>query len=208
MIPPGSFIALAEKTGQIGALTDRTTTLALEQLSAWSASGFPARVSVNLSAFMLVDLDLPDRLAAEAERNGVDPRNVILEITESGLFQNAANTMEILARLHMKGFPLSIDDFGTGFSSMEQLRRVPFGEMKIDGAFVRGAAENAKARAILESNANLGRALGMTVVAEGAETKEDWEVLREAGIDVVQGYLFAKPMPAPDARAWVSAFPP
>jgi len=208
MIPPGSFISSAEKTGQIGALTDHITNLALRQLSAWAESGFQTKVSINLSAFMLVDLGLPDRLSSEVECLGIDPQSVILEITESGLFQNPANTMEILARLHMKGFHLSIDDFGTGFSSMEQLRRVPFREMKIDGAFVRGAAENVKARAILESSANLGRALHMTVVAEGAETKEDWNVLREAGIDIVQGYLFGKPMPAADARDWACAFPP
>jgi len=173
MIPPGSFISLAEKSGQIGALTDRIVSLALRQLGDWTESGVQTKISINLSAFMLVDLDLPDRLEREAKRHGIDPQAVILEITESGLFQDAANTMEILARLHMKGFHLSIDDFGTGFSSMEQLRRVPFREMKIDGAFVRGAAENVKARAILESSANLGRALHMTVVAEGAETKQD-----------------------------------
>jgi len=208
MVPPGSFISLAEKTAQIGPLTDQITRLALLQLSAWAESGFQTKISINLSAFNLVDLELPDRLSREVERLGIDPKFVILEITESGLFQDAANTMEILARLHMKGFQLSIDDFGTGFSSMEQLRRVPFSEMKIDGAFVRGAAENLKARAILESSANLGRALDMTVVAEGAETKEDWGVLREAGIDIVQGYLFGKPMTAADARGWACAFPP
>ena len=110
--------------------------LVLKQCAAWGSAGLHTRVSVNLSAHMLVDLDLPDRMAREAGRFQVDPHQVILEITESGLFHDEANTLDILARLHMKGFPLSIDDFGTGYSSMEQLRRVPVAEMKIDRAFV------------------------------------------------------------------------
>ena len=120
--------------------------LSLKQCAAWGSAGIRTKVSVNLSAHMLVDLDLPDRLSREAERFQVDPRQVILEITESGLFHDAANTLDILVRLNMKGFPLSIDDFGTGYSSMEQLRRVPFAEMKIDRAFVRGAGKMQRPR--------------------------------------------------------------
>ncbi|MET1026641.1 MAG: EAL domain-containing response regulator [Dongiaceae bacterium] len=203
LIFPGTFIAAAEQSGQIGALTDRITTLALTQCAAWALSGLRTKVSINLSAYMLVDLDLPDRLARAVERYGIDPRRLILEITESGLFQDAANTLDILARLHMKGFALSIDDFGTGYSSMEQLRRVPFAEMKIDRTFVNGAGENAKAKAILQSSASLGRSLQMIVVAEGAETQEDWNTVRSAGVDLVQGYFIAKPMPAAAIPEWL-----
>jgi len=202
MIPPAAFIALAEEGGQIGPLTDHITMLALSQQAAWAKAGLHTKISVNLSAYMLVDLDLPDRMADEANRIGIDPQHVILEITESGLFQDAANTLDILARLHMKGFPLSIDDFGTGYSSMEQLRRVPFAEMKIDRSFVRGAGENAKVRAILKSSADLGRSLGLSVVAEGAETEEDYKGLREAGVGIVQGYFIAKPMAAEYVPYW------
>jgi EAL domain-containing protein (putative c-di-GMP-specific phosphodiesterase class I)/FixJ family two-component response regulator len=204
MIPPSSFIPIAERSGQIGALTDRLTMLALEQSAAWAAVRLLTKISVNLSAYMLVDLDLPDRMASDAARFRIDPGRVILEITESGLLQDSANTLDILARLHMKGFPLSIDDFGTGYSSMEQLRRIPFAEMKIDRIFVNGASENPKARAILESSANLGRSLQMSVVAEGVETQEDWDAVRTAGVDIVQGYFVAKPMAAAQARAWLS----
>jgi EAL domain-containing protein (putative c-di-GMP-specific phosphodiesterase class I) len=204
MIFPDSFIAVAEHSGRIGALTERVTTLALQQSAAWALAGFDTKVSINLSAHMLVDLDLPDRMEREARRFGINPRRLILEITESGLFQDTADTLDILARLHMKGFPLSIDDFGTGYSSMEQLRHVPFAEMKIDRAFVRDAAETPKARMILESSARLGRGLMMRVVAEGVETQADWDTVRVAGVDFVQGYFVAKPMAAAAIPNWLS----
>jgi EAL domain-containing protein (putative c-di-GMP-specific phosphodiesterase class I)/AmiR/NasT family two-component response regulator len=204
MIFPDTFIGVAERCGRIGALTERVTTLALQQSAAWALAGLGTKVSINLSAFMLVDLDLPDRMEREAERVGINPRQIILEITESGLFQNTADTLDILTRLHMKGFPLSIDDFGTGYSSMDQLRHVPFAEMKIDRAFVRGVAETPKARIILESSARLGRGLKMRVVAEGVETQEDWDAVRAAGVDLVQGYFIAKPMAAAAIPRWMA----
>jgi EAL domain-containing protein (putative c-di-GMP-specific phosphodiesterase class I)/CheY-like chemotaxis protein len=204
LISPDIFISIAERSGQIGALTDRMMMLSLKQCAAWGHDGIHTTVSVNLSAHMLVDLDLPDRMAREAERFHVDPRQVILEITESGLFRDAADTLDILTRLHMKGFPLSIDDFGTGYSSMDQLRRVPFAEMKIDRAFVHGAGKNAKSHAILESSAILGRSLHMAVAAEGVETQADWDAVHAAGIDLAQGYFIAKPMAAEHIPAWLT----
>jgi EAL domain-containing protein (putative c-di-GMP-specific phosphodiesterase class I)/CheY-like chemotaxis protein len=204
LIFPDTFIPMMEQSGQISALTDRITTLSLKQCAAWDDAGMHTKVNVNLSAHMLMDLDLPDRMAREADRFQVDPHQLILEITESGLFRNAANTLDILARLHMKGFPLSIDDFGTGYSSMEQLRRVPFAEMKIDRAFVRGAGENAKAMAILESSAKLGRSLHMSVVAEGVETQGDWDAVQAAGSDLAQGYFIGRPMPAEQIPIWLA----
>jgi EAL domain-containing protein (putative c-di-GMP-specific phosphodiesterase class I) len=176
--------------------------LAMEQCAAWNHVGLHAKISVNLSAYMLVDLDLPDRMEMTTRRVDIRPGQIVLEITESGLFRDAATALDILARLHMKGFPLSIDDFGTGYSSMEQLRRVPFSEMKIDRAFVRGAAESSRARMILKSSADLGRNLGMSVVAEGAETIEDWKTLGDTGVDIVQGYFVAKPMAVEQVETW------
>ena len=204
LIPPAAFIGVAERSGRIGALTDQTTVLALKQSTAWSKSGLYATMSLNLSPYMLIDLDLPDRLADEAKRFGVEPSQLILEITESGLFQDNANTLDILARLHMKGFPLSIDDFGSGYSSMEHLLRVPFAELKIDRAFVDGASSNAKTKAILDSSASLGRSLAMSVVAEGVETEEDWKAVRAADVDIVQGYFIGRPMAAELVPAWVA----
>lgn len=203
MVAPGAFIGQAEQLGLIGPITDWVVKAALEQCSIWNGLGSRTKLSINLSARMLVDLEMPDRLAAEALRMGIDARQIILEVTETGLFADLANTLDILARLHMKGFNLSIDDFGTGYSSMEQLRRVPFTEMKIDRAFVHRLPENARARAILESSAALARSLGMTVVAEGAETVAELQLLKSAEIDLVQGYIVAKPMPAKEVLAWL-----
>jgi EAL domain-containing protein (putative c-di-GMP-specific phosphodiesterase class I)/DNA-binding NarL/FixJ family response regulator len=205
VIMPDDFIRVAERSGRIGALTERMVMLALKQCAYWAAGGLNTTVSVNLSAHMLVDLDLPDRMARAASRFGVEPRQLILEITESGLFRDTANALDILARLHMKGFPLSIDDFGTGYSSMEQLRRIPFAEMKIDRTFVSGAADNPKAMAILESSAHLGRSLQMSVVAEGAENLSDWNAVLAAGVDLVQGYYIARPMAADAVPCWMAA---
>jgi EAL domain-containing protein (putative c-di-GMP-specific phosphodiesterase class I)/CheY-like chemotaxis protein len=204
MIMPDDFIAVAEGSGRIAALTARVTTLALRQCAAWSRLGMHTNVSINLSAFMLVDLDLPDRMAGEATRYNVNPRQMILEITESGLFQDAANTLDILTRLHMKGFPLSIDDFGSGYSSMDQLRHLPFAELKIDRAFVHDSGKTPKAQAILESSAGLGRSLDMTVVAEGVETQSDWDQVRAIGVDLAQGYFIAKPMAAEAIPDWLA----
>jgi len=202
LVPPGQFVALAEESGQIKPLTDRVLSLALKQCAAWNKTGLTTKLSINISAHLLVDLAMPDRIASEAAREGLDPKQIVLEITETGVFRDAADTLDILARLHMKGFALSIDDFGTGYSSMEQLRRVPFAELKIDRAFVNGAGQNQKAKAILQSSAALGRNLGLSVVAEGAETREDWDLLKNLGVDVVQGYFVARPMPVDAVLEW------
>ncbi len=201
-IPPDVFIPAAEKEGLIGEVTERTVALTLKHCAAWARAGLHKKVSINLSAFMLVDTDLPNRLLEECLECEVHPEQVILEITESGLFKDMANTLEILARLHIKGFALSIDDFGTGYSSMQQLSRVPFKEMKIDKAFVNGASANRTARAILESSVDLGRKLGLSVVAEGAENQDDCDTLRKAGVDIVQGYFISKPMEADRVLSW------
>jgi len=206
VISPGLFIGEAERTGLIGPLTDWVVMAVLDQCSSWNSAGLRTKLSINLSAHMLIDLELPDRMAREAKRAGVEPRQIVLEVTESGVFADMANTLDILARLHMKGFDLSIDDFGTGYSSMEQLRRVPFTEMKIDRAFVHGLPENTRARAILESSATLARNLGMTVVAEGAENDNEVNVLKQAGIDLVQGYVVSRPMPADRVAEWHRKF--
>ncbi|MDX2143548.1 MAG: EAL domain-containing response regulator [Rhodospirillaceae bacterium] len=203
LVPPGAFIGHAEEHRLIGPLTTAIFALAIRQSAEWARAGMATRVSVNVSSKMLDDLKLPDRFAEEAAARGIAPDRIVLEVTESGVFENEADGLEILARLHMKGFPLSIDDFGTGYSSMDQLRRIPFSELKIDRAFVNGAAQNRKARAILESSATLAASLGLKVVAEGAETDEDVELLRKTGITIVQGFVISRPLPADAVAAWL-----
>lgn len=202
LISPGVFIPLAEESGLITSITNQVLMLALAQSAEWRAAGLSTKVSVNISAKMLVDLNLPDRIEAEAKRCGTSPNQIVLEITESGVFADEGDTMDILTRLCMKGFQLSIDDFGTGYSSMQQLRRVPFTELKIDRAFVTGIRRQSKDYSILDSSVTLGKKLGLSVVAEGAETADDMQLLKSVGADIVQGYHVAKPMPAADVLPW------
>jgi len=208
MILPGHFVPLAEEIGMIEALTDRALSLALRQSAEWNKAGLHTKISVNISAQLLKDLDLPDRMLRDTLHFGVAPQQIVLEITESGLCKDTGNALEILSRLHMKGFTLSIDDFGTGYSSMDQLRRIPFSELKIDRAFVEGAARNKKTKAILQSSVALGRSLSLTLVAEGAESEEDLALLEEVGVDIVQGFVIARPMPAKQVAHWISSHGP
>ncbi|RKZ36433.1 MAG: hypothetical protein DRQ37_04145, partial [Gammaproteobacteria bacterium] len=203
ILGPGAFIALAEECGQIDKLTDIIFHQAVTQGGEWRASGLDLKMAVNFSVDSLNRLDLPEYVVAETEGQGMDPSQVIIEVTESRLMKDFKAPMEILARLRLKGIGLSIDDFGTGYSSMEQLKRIPFTEIKVDRAFVFGACEDPAARAILESSISLGKKLDMSIVAEGAETQEEWDLVAELGVDLVQGYFVAKPMPGEEIAPWV-----
>jgi EAL domain-containing protein (putative c-di-GMP-specific phosphodiesterase class I) len=133
----------------------------------------------------------------------LDPRRMVLEITESAAMTNVGPVLENLARLRMKGFGLSIDDYGTGYSSMQQLTRIPFTELKIDRSFVAGASRHETSRVILESSLGMARKLNIQSVGEGAETREDWDLLLACGCDLVQGYFVAKPMEAAKFTDWM-----
>jgi EAL domain-containing protein (putative c-di-GMP-specific phosphodiesterase class I) len=126
----------------------------------------------------------------------------VLEVTESAATTNVGRALENLSRLRMKGFGLSIDDYGTGYSSMQQLTRVPFTELKIDQSFVRNIPTVGAARVVLESSLEMARKLNLTSVAEGVETRGDWDLLRELGCDYAQGYFVAMPMDAAAFMAW------
>ncbi len=131
---------------------------------------------------------------------------MMLEVTESRLMADIAKPLEILTRLRMKGVGLSIDDYGTGASSMQQLKRIPFTELKIDREFVAGAPEDDEARAMLVSSVGLGKDLELPVVAEGVETQTEWDLVASLGVDVVQGYFVAKPMPGKEIAAWIENY--
>jgi EAL domain-containing protein (putative c-di-GMP-specific phosphodiesterase class I) len=146
--------------------------------------------------------DLPQMFLQTVREAGVEPQHVTLEMTETRLMADPTLSLEILARLRLKGFGLSIDDFGTGFSTMENLKRLPFNELKIDRAFVDGASTDGATRSMLSSSVRLGREFSLTVVAEGVEKREDWDVLAEMGVDQVQGFYVARPMPAEDLLKW------
>ena len=196
--PPDVFIPLAENSGLINQLTETIYTQAIQQAATWRRAGFELNVSINLSMDNLNDLSLPNRLQAIANEAGVNIKNVVLEVTESRLTTNHSAALEILTRLRLMGFALSIDDFGTGYSSMELLNNIPFNELKLDRQFVHGAQHNNSSRAILESSIQLARKLGMSVVAEGVEDQQDWDLMVALGCDLVQGYYIAKPQAASD----------
>lgn len=202
LVQPAAFISVAEEHGLIDDLTMAVFGKAMAYLSEWTRLGHDLKVSVNVSMDNLNRLDLPEVFADIARQAGVEPGRVILEMTESRLMSDIATSLEIITRLRLKGFGLSIDDFGTGYSSMEKLKQLPFTELKVDRSFVYGATGDSVARAILESSVQMGHALGMNVVAEGAETQEDWDLLATIGCDEVQGYVAAKPMAAEDFIAW------
>ena len=202
-VNPYDFIPLMEEHGLIFELTQAVCKKALQHATLWKAQGFNLDIAINISVDALKDLEWPDTVADQIESAGLQPSTITFEITESQLIEEIVVALDILSRLSLKQFKLSIDDFGTGYSSMEQLQRIPFSELKIDRAFVRGASEDASARAILESSVLLARKLDMKVVAEGVETEEDWNLVDELGCDQVQGYYVARPMPADQFCNWM-----
>ncbi|MFQ5660366.1 MAG: bacteriohemerythrin [Gammaproteobacteria bacterium] len=206
LIAPVLFIPLFEKHALIKEVTQLMLEQALEQCGAWNRSGKRLQISVNLSPTVLNDLALPDQLIQHITDYNVDPSQLIIEVTESALFDELTDSLDILTRLRMKGFHLSIDDFGTGYSSMQQLMRAPFTELKIDQSFVKHADTDKEACNICESTIELGHKLGMTVIAEGIETEAVWELLNNAGCDDGQGYYMGKPMPAEEFEPWLDAW--
>lgn len=206
MVFPDQFIGVAEAHGLIDDLTLVVLTGALAQAKVWQAAGLTLRVAINVSMDSLASLDFPDFVAGLAIEAGVAPQEVVLEVTESRLMQDTRAALEILSRLRLKRFHLSIDDFGTGHSSLAQLRDIPFDELKIDQSFVHGAWANETLRAMYDASLGLARQLGMEVVAEGVEDLDDWDLLRRTGCDLAQGYFIARPMPAADLPGWMQAW--
>ncbi len=206
LMGPFAVVPVAEETGLINALTEAIIRKAMAQCGAWRADGHDFKVAVNVSMHDLDRYDFPDFVVDTAEAEGVDPSSVVLEVTESRLMADIAKPLEILTRLRMKGVGLSIDDYGTGASSMQQLKRIPFTELKIDREFVAGAPQDDEARAMLVSSVGLGKDLALSVVAEGVETQTEWDLVASLGVDVVQGYFVAKPMPAEAIEDWVEDY--
>ena len=202
VLGPGAFISVAEEHGKIDAITDLVLKKAMVQGAEWEADGHSIGISVNYSVDSLNRLDLPEYIETTVQECGMDPRLVTIEVTESRVMQDITSCLEILTRLRLKGLGLSIDDFGTGHSSLEQLKRVPFTELKIDRAFVADAVNDKVARAILESSITLGKNLELTLVAEGVETRDDWDLIQELGCDEAQGYYIAKPMSGEEILGW------
>jgi EAL domain-containing protein (putative c-di-GMP-specific phosphodiesterase class I) len=179
---------------------------ALVHAKVWQEAGLALRVAINVSMDNFSSLDFVDFIAGIAAEVGVPPQGVVLEVTESRLMGDRRAPLEALARLRLKHFHLSIDDFGTGHSSLTQLRNIPFDELKIDQSFVHGAWMDKTLRAIYDASLSLANQLGMEVVAEGVEDQEDWDFLRRTGCHLAQGYFIARPMPAADLFGWIETW--
>ena len=203
IIAPYAFIQRLEDNG----LIDELTWVMLEKAAAfcntWRASGVDVTVSVNLSFKSLGDVRIADRVTELVRGQHLEPRHMVLEVTESAASTDVGKALENLARLRMKGFGLSIDDYGTGYSSMQQLTRIAFTELKIDQSFVMNAAQQNSARVILQSSLEMAKKLNITSVAEGVETRAAYHLLCQLGCDVAQGYFIARPMECAAYLGWV-----
>jgi EAL domain-containing protein (putative c-di-GMP-specific phosphodiesterase class I) len=194
LVTPEAFISMLELSGDIDTLTLGMVTGAAAACRRMQERGFDLTVSVNLSLTSLADTTMADHITRLVQSTGLEPRSVICEITETAAMTEIAPALENLARLRMRGFGLSVDDFGTGFSSLRQLMRVPFTELKVDQSFVTGCTEHSGLRILLESSVDMARKLGITSVAEGVETVADWRIVQASGCDLAQGYFIARPM--------------
>jgi len=204
LVTPDQFIAAAEAHGLINDLTRLVLTGALEQASIWQKSGLELRVAINVSMDNLASLDFQDLVVELAAKASVPPNKVVLEVTESQLMKDSRIPLEILTRLRLKRFHLSIDDFGTGHSSLAQLRDIPFDELKIDQSFVHRACADETLRAMFDASLALARQLDIeVVVAEGVEDQEDWDFLRRTRCDLAQGNYISLPMQASEFFGWL-----
>jgi len=204
LMPPDEFLTIAEETGLIVGVSEWALNAALEQSGSWEG-GVDLPVAVNLSMQNLQDEDLPALIANLLERHGVRPERLKIEVTETALMADPPRSVEIFTQLRQMGVKISIDDFGSGYSSLAYLKQLPVDELKIDRSFVIGIAPTAEETAIVRSAIEIGHSLGLTVIAEGVETQAAWEILAELGCDAVQGYLITRPLPARQLGRWLSA---
>ena len=175
---------------------------AIAQVAAWAQNEITCGLALNLSAHDVVDPTLPELITDTLRRHRVSPQKIILEITESAVMKDLPAALDNLDRLRRAGLVLSIDDFGTGHSSLAQLKRLPVDELKIDRSFVLSLLPGTEDERIVDSVLRLAHALGLRVVAEGVESAEGLEVLRRLGCEVVQGYYFSRPLAAEDFSRW------
>ena len=204
IIMPDNFIPVAEQAGLIDVLTGQIFNQSLEWFSQ-SFFGANLKLSLNISAKSLVDIHLADSLSSLCSLHQVAPDHIVLELTETSAMIDPILSLDLMTRFRVKGFQLSIDDFGTGFSSMVQLVRLPFSEIKIDKSFVMNAQKSQESRSVIKSIIDLGHSLDLLVAAEGVEDLDTLNYLNTLGCDFAQGYLIARPMPGEAARSWAES---
>ncbi|MCH7816557.1 MAG: EAL domain-containing response regulator [Proteobacteria bacterium] len=204
LVFPDSFIPLAEESRElIGPLTYSVIETVLQDDVARRGSGVELNISINLSPRLLSDLSLPDKVDGLLAKYQFDPNRLLLEVTESGAMEDPSLTMDILTRLRLKNIRLSLDDFGTGFSSLVQLYRMPFNEIKVDKSFVMKVSKDKEAAAIARLTVDLGHSLGLEVVAEGIEDQYTYDWLKELGCEIGQGYFISRPVDVDQFSKWM-----
>jgi EAL domain-containing protein (putative c-di-GMP-specific phosphodiesterase class I) len=200
---PDAFLEQVVNDGLMQALTDVVVQSSMAQASRWNKAGEDLTLSLNVTASTLLDLTLPDRIADLCKQHEVPANRLILEVTETEAMRDATRTMDVLLRMRIRNIGVSIDDFGTGHSSLRELQRMPFSELKIDKSFVIEMANNKDHAVIVNSVIDLGHNLGLKVIAEGVEDIRAWNMLAERGCDYAQGFFMGKPMPASEFDLWL-----
>jgi len=207
-LPPDEFIPVAERSGLIGPLTTRVLHESLAAVADWRRQGFDICIAVNLSTRSLHDADLVEEVTRLLRRHDVPASRLTLEVTEGSVMADPTRAIALLQGLRDHGVRLSVDDFGTGYSSLSYLKRLPVHEVKIDRSFVTGLRDNSDDVAIVRAIVDLGRHLGLEVVAEGVEDQETWDLLTRMGCHLVQGWHLGRPMPTADFVPWLRARQP
>jgi len=206
LLPPDRFIPLAEETGQIKPLARWVLQRAIAECARWRAAGWELPVAVNLSGRNLHDAGLPKLIAELLGRHELPGHLLQLEITETTLMTDPEVAMKLLDSMIDMGVTVAIDDFGIGYSSLAHLRRLPVGELKIDKSFVSEMTTDPSSAVIVRSTCDLGHNLGLVVLAEGVEDKETWDLLRDHGVDLAQGYFLSRPLPSAEFMDWLAEF--
>jgi diguanylate cyclase (GGDEF)-like protein len=204
-VPPDEFVPVAERSGLIGLLTTRVLDASLAACAEWRESGRDIGIAVNLSARSLQDADLVEEVDRLLRRHGVPADRLTLEVTEGSVMADPARAVALLHQLRDLGVRLSVDDFGTGYSSLSYLQRLPVQEVKIDRSFITGLGKESENLAIVRAIIDLGRHLGLEVVAEGVEDAATQDLLTSMNCDLVQGWHLARPMPTDDLLGWLAA---
>jgi diguanylate cyclase (GGDEF)-like protein len=204
LLSPAEFVPLAERTGTVSDLTRWVLDAALAQCRRWRDAGIDLPVAINLAAANIVDPTLPDAVAAALARHGVPGNRLECEISEDTVMSDPASAMDVLGRLREMGLRLSLDDFGTGHSSLAYLKRLPLDEVKIDRSFVLGMIVDENDAVIVRSTIDLARNLGLDVVAEGVESEAILRGLGALHCDVAQGFHLSRPLPAAELEAWLA----
>lgn len=202
-MPPDGFVAAAERERTIGSLTRLVLEEAFTACAGWRRAGADLVIAVNLSPLLIDGPGFVPWISELAARCELPTRRIVLEITESSLARQQSKALANVSELRLLGFGVSIDDYGTGFSSLKQLARLPVTELKIDRSFIQGACRKPRQQTILKSALELARQLSLVSVAEGVEEREDWDLLARLGCDMVQGWMIAKAMPADQLLPWL-----